>query len=332
MSEDPKDKTPSKLKLSRDVKNAPETEVTKTQPSVKLKHTVDAERNTASPAAPTPAPTPEQAPAPAQTAADASAPSVTAPSADITKKGFDPKNPFGNATKDDEISQPTGEPTELPSPPAPSDNDEDSARIEAAVNSLNATSARPLPVPQPAKTSIVPSLIIILLLMLILFGAGFGLWKLLQSSDSSTAAAPSQPAQTSQPPSPIQRAKEAVSKVPLADVDAIIATQQSPALAQTPALAQAAAGGDTRPPAPPAAASAPTIQSAEAVRASVSKYLSSVHIGGLRQGERPMVIIEGQTFLVGDTVQPETGLKFDGMRDGRLAFRDTHGIVYLKSF
>ena len=72
--------------------------------------------------------------------------------------------------------------------------------------------------------------------------------------------------------------------------------------------------------------------SIESSKQSVSQYLSGIHIGGVRKGDRPMVLIQGTRFLVGDIIQPETGLKFDGIRDGRLAFRDSHGIIYLKSF
>jgi hypothetical protein len=64
----------------------------------------------------------------------------------------------------------------------------------------------------------------------------------------------------------------------------------------------------------------------------VTEYLSSVHIGGMRQGERPMVILDGATYQQGDVVQEATGLKFAGFRNGKLAFRDGKEIVYLKSF
>jgi hypothetical protein len=43
-------------------------------------------------------------------------------------------------------------------------------------------------------------------------------------------------------------------------------------------------------------------------------------------------MIEGERFVVGDIVDSGTKLKFDGLRDGRLAFRDSYEIVYLKSF
>ena len=75
-----------------------------------------------------------------------------------------------------------------------------------------------------------------------------------------------------------------------------------------------------------------TIGSAESSKQSVIQYLSRIRISGVRQGERPIVIIEGQSFYVGDIVETEYGLRFDGIRDGRLAFRDSHGIIFLKSF
>ncbi|MFP4261265.1 MAG: hypothetical protein ACLFS1_09320, partial [Opitutales bacterium] len=64
----------------------------------------------------------------------------------------------------------------------------------------------------------------------------------------------------------------------------------------------------------------------------VSDFLSKAHISGVRTGERPMVLINGATHTPGDLVEPETGLRFSGIRNGKLAFTDKNAVVYLKSF
>jgi hypothetical protein len=40
----------------------------------------------------------------------------------------------------------------------------------------------------------------------------------------------------------------------------------------------------------------------------------------------------GKTSHVSELLQAENGLKFAGLRDGRLAFRDQNEILYLRSF
>jgi hypothetical protein len=67
-------------------------------------------------------------------------------------------------------------------------------------------------------------------------------------------------------------------------------------------------------------------------KAAISEFLSSVHIGGVRDSDRPMVIVDGQSYLAGDVLMDETGLTFAGVDEGKLVFHDDLGIVYLKSF
>lgn len=185
-----------------------------------------------------------------------------------------------------------------------------------------------------ASSSLLPSVLVLLILLLVLAGAGYGLWKVLQTPEDPaaettevTAEAPTEDSNTKK--GPIQKAKDAIAKVPVADVEDITGSS-APDLANEKTIEEAPPAETAE--ATPVVAETVPIGSAESSKQLVSQYLSGIHIGGVRKGERPMILIQGESFHVGDVVHSETGLKFDGLRDGRLAFRDSHGIVYLKSF
>lgn len=326
MSDDSNDNPPSKLKLSRDLKDQVQPEAPQAPPAMKLKRVTQNQE------------------APASAPSSDSQPADDAPPAPEAKPSFDLKNPFGDAIKKDdvikkgEIQKPASPPPELASPPTPEVDDGSGAKLEEAISSLEAEEAK-----NTGKGSLMPSIIVILLLLLIVGGASYGLWKVLQptgtSEDAATAAVADEAPAQQRSKNPIEKAKDAIAKVPVADVETITATKPTreppqevpddappvatPPVATPPSktLAQVA----------PSQVNAPT-GTLESNKQSVSGYLSTIHIGGVRKGERPMILIEGERFLVGDVVHAETGLKFDGIREGRLAFRDSHGIVYLKSF
>lgn len=305
MSDESKDHPPSKLKLSRDLKAQEAPEADKAPPSIHLRRKEPAEEPPVVAAMPTPP--------------------VDATS--TQKADFDPNNPFGDAIKEGEIKKMPRPPPELRSKPAPKMDDGSGAKLEEAIQSLSSDDDA------GSKNSLFSSIFVILLLLLVLAGAGYGLWKVLQPTEDTPPAdtAESKPAETASLKGPIQKANDAIAKVPVADVEAI--TADSPP-AEVPMdvpvdvrlEAERAKAETTR--AKPVA----RIGSIESSKQSVSQYLSGIHIGGVRKGDRPMILIEGQSYHLGDVVQPETGLKFDGLRDGRLAFKDSHGIVYLKSF
>lgn len=321
MSDEPKDSQPTKLRLSRDLKPQDEPK-TETPPSMKLKRRE-------------PAQTPEDA------AEDATEdkPKAPHPSEPVkpdaetagaeNQPSYDPANPFGDAIKQGEIKKTSSPPQKLRSKPAAEFDDVSGTNVEAAIDSLDQKEE------DAAQNShnLLPSIIVLLVLLLILAGAGYGLWKVLQSpTETDSGETTELPASEAEAPKkgPIQKAKDAIAKVPVADVEAIT-TQEAP---KPPADESSADPAPTNvtveenfTPAPP-----PNANSIEANKQSVAEYLSGIHIGGMRKGERPMILINGESFLVGDVVQTETGLKFDGLRDGKLAFRDSNGIVYLKSF
>ncbi|MGZ0710251.1 hypothetical protein ACWPKO_18130 [Coraliomargarita sp. W4R53] len=343
MSEDSKDNPPAKLTLSRGLKAQADTEaakvkadakiakVSKPAPAMKLKRREELPKSSAS--APGEAPTATKS---AQT------PPLSDEAPAQKKPSFDPKNPFGNSIKAGEIKAPIQSPSdqhEQHESPTLGLDDGSSvkaakavkcAKVEQAINSLNSEEE------QVQSKSILPSVIIIIILLIILAAAGFGLWKILnlsQDVDASTAAVTSAESAESSatapkaPKNPIEKAKAAIAQVPGTDVDAI--TQEPSAPVSLPAIIAETEVTATLPVVPE-----PDVPNSiiETNKQAVSQYLSNIHIGGLRKGERPMVILGGERFDVGDIVQAETGLKFDGLRNGRLAFRDHHGIVYLKSF
>ncbi|MGJ8638160.1 MAG: hypothetical protein ACSHYA_02100 [Opitutaceae bacterium] len=64
----------------------------------------------------------------------------------------------------------------------------------------------------------------------------------------------------------------------------------------------------------------------------VTQYLSSIHIDGVRTGSKPKVMIDALSYNIGTVLDEATGLSFEGVRDGKLLFKDRNGILYLKSF
>ncbi len=333
MSDDSKDNPPSKLKLSRDLKAQADKEETKAPPSLKLRRKESTNETPPPPPAAAPSTaslsnTPEAPEAPeAQGASEASPPSSSPSSPPPSQKTYDPEKPFGDIIKEGEIKKPKTPPPELPSKPAPRIDDGSGAKVEEAINSLN-TEAR--------QSSFLPSILVLLLLLLVLAGAGYGLWKILQAPEapapSTASEASTKTAPDSEASGPIQKAKAAIEKVPVADVDAITgetADNESTTAAALTAPDKEAAPAQAVQALPPAHSPINSIEDSKKI---VSQYLSSVHVGGVRKGERPMILLDGRSYLLGEVVHPESGLKFDGFRKERLAFRDSHGIVYLKSF
>ena len=77
---------------------------------------------------------------------------------------------------------------------------------------------------------------------------------------------------------------------------------------------------------------APTNQASVPSENGAASFLTSAHIGGVRAGDRPKLIMNGESYVPGDLVDDRFGLRFVGIRDEKLAFKDENGIVYLKSF
>lgn len=362
MSDDSKENPPAKLRLSRDLRPPSQPEEAKSEntkagdaekkPRIQLKRRAERE--------PEASPPEENSPKPVSETSDQSSKSETG----TENPGFDPTKPFGHAIKRNEIRRPTtpggpntpGGPSEpqnprpQPPPQAPPPlrgNPGSGLKVEEAIHSYQKEEAV-----ATNHHSILPSVIVILLLFGLLGGAGYGLWLVLQSPSEQNAGEVANDPATGDPArsNPIERAKAVIKKIPVAELEAVTNDLDGKTPDEKRAeIAQEAQGGEpvseNFEPAllapkveakleevsdPPPAS--PTNKAIEANKQNVSLYLSNVHIDGVRTGEQPVVMIKGQRYVVGDLLHPETGLKFDGLQKGRLAFRDRHGIVYLRSF
>jgi len=267
------------------------------------------------------------------------------------KSGFDAADSFGEGIKAGEIKDAANNESGLTpksTTEAPIQSEKrDALQIQKetqAPTEPRAAGISPDEDPPAAKNSLLPSLLVIVLLLVILAGCGFGIWWILKPSGSESetvseaspgAASASEATSTQAVSGPIQKAKDTLNQLPLPELDAIKSTgdpsptDKSPTAVKTPAKPI-----EETPPAKEAATQT-TSKNSELVEKSqqeVSAFLSDMHIGGLRQSANPMILIDGQNYQVGDIVHEATGLKFIGLRKERPAFRDRHGVVYLRSF
>ncbi len=256
------------------------------------------------------------------------------PATPVAPTTFDPRKPFNDALPPQrEEEQPAGQhrnPPELPSKPAPQIHDGSGAKLEESIERLEKET-------HPNNT--LTSILIVAVLLLILAAAGGGIWWVLKSP-AETKTAPPAPTSAithaapvkSKISTPITKAKAAIDSVPVAEVPELdtnsdaspVATAPPPEPAPTPTADKTAPipEEETAPPAP----------AATDLRDTVSTYLANVHIGGVRNGVRAKVMIDGESYEIGDLIDENTGLKFAGTRDGRLLFKDRNGILYVKSF
>ncbi|PXA03610.1 hypothetical protein DDZ13_11560 [Coraliomargarita sinensis] len=339
MTEENKDSPPPKLRLSRKPKdtdaaepqNKPEPKkASEPAPDLKLK------RPSPEPKKPEPKkPEPKPSVPPMETPPE-SVPEKPAPNP-AEEKPYDPENPFAGI----EIKKPKKEerpPPDLPSKPAPADDDGSGQKVEEAISQIGE---------EKKSRGVLTSLIVIFILLAILGGAGFGLYYILKSPAETTdesikpeeqaSSAATEEASGGKPSGPIAKAKEAVANMQDPEKSlAEVSTTPAPE-ASTPE-----AGDDAETPEPTEAVEDNATEAVKAPSTSaeidpaqtqaVSEFLQTAHIGGVRTGDRPKVILNGKSYNNGDLVDADTGLSFIGFRDKKLAFRDEQGIVYIKSF
>jgi hypothetical protein len=238
----------------------------------------------------------------------------------------------------------TGSPTESERSPPPIPQHPATADAEPTARPTGSS----LP-PQESSHSVLPSLIVVGLLFLLLGGAGFGLWKILISDEPARtvdSGEPDEAREAAKAMNPIERAKESIAGVSQLDMDDLTGetegtgeTSISAGDASTPVPEEGRSSAHASPAGEPVIEEAESLgvraasnAAVEATKTAVSEFLVALRIGGMRRGERPMILIDGRVYKVGDTVQTETGLKFDGIRNSKLAFIDQNDIVYLKSF
>ncbi len=310
MSDETEEKRP-RLQLSRDLKT-PETEApketaapTEAQPAPKKlqisKPTVDSDSSNA--AVPQP---PSQSTASQSTAPSDKGSGDTPPPPPIPKRVAPPPTPQ---------AAPQAEP------------------IDSTLEQLEGS--------QKSNSTLI-SILMFFVLFLILAAAGGGIWWVLRApADSETPntatvtsdTTVSAPVATPDQATPIARAKAAIASVPVAEVPdfsvvPVTPAQPAPLAQPQPQVAppQAAHQKIERPaPQRPARASSELQQT-------VTAFLADIHIGGVRSGTNPRVMINGESYNPGDLIDETTGLTFAGIKDGRLLFKDRNGIYYAKSF
>lgn len=331
MNEEHKDSPPPKLRISREPRNekteaqakaVPE-KAAEPKPDLKLKRPSTEPQSTEPPKAEPKEPTPSIK---SPDGIPEDKPSVRP----TDEKPFDPENPFAGI----EIKKPKtpAQPPELPGKPAPPEKDGSGRKVEEAIDRIGE---------EKKSHGMLTSIIVIILLLAILGGSGYGLYYVLRNpSDntdvSATTEKKAQPEVTKKESGgllsgPIAKAKETIASIPNSE-DALEEKEASAPVVQAPEKTKPpvpAAPTETTSVAPPKAES-PAVKAPQT--SAVSEFLQNAHIGGVRTGDRPKLILNGQSYNQGDLVDPDTGLRFAGMRDEKLAFRDARGIVYLKSF
>lgn len=188
------------------------------------------------------------------------------------------------------------------------------------------------------------SIFVIVLLLALLGGSGYGLYYLLmplsETSDEVTTTEQTSPdphEETAEPQhnktslsQPIAKAKAVVAEIQEQDPETAWQESEAEAVPPAPVVNDTLSGIEPESVQAKPQALAPQMDNTQ--KTSVSEFLKKAHIGGMRTGDRPKLILNGKSYDQGDLIDPTTGLRFIGFRDKRLAFQDGQGIVYLKSF
>lgn len=153
------------------------------------------------------------------------------------------------------------------------------------------------------------SILIILFLILILGAAVAGIWFVLGSDSKETSPAKTESSETAEAPAQSPK-KEPAHKLPLQEAMEII----------NPVTDEKSTSSKE--------AMAPRL----GLQESVTEFLNTVHIGGMRSGANARVMLNEVTYQVGDIVHVPSELRFEGIQDGRLVFKDKNGVLYMKSF
>jgi len=339
MTEENKDSTPAKLRLTPKPKDhkaeAQSGEGNEPKPDLKLKRPSERPQSPVSEAPKPEAPKPVNSPAeeptpPIERPTQAEKPSVQP----TDERPFDPENPFAGI----DIKKPNTEsadrpPPELPSKPAPSQKDGSVRKVEEAIDRIG---------DEKKNHAILTSLIVIGILIAILGGAGYGLYYILNSPAETTAADSRPEQQTAAEDNgedsegllsgPIAKAKATIATIPDSG-DWQEEKEEATSIVAEKTVEQElsnhepeAAGTSVR----DSEASPPPMDSSKTD--SISEFLQNAHIAGVRTGDRPKLILNGKNYNKGDLIDPDKGLRFIGIREKKLAFRDARGVVYIKSF
>ena len=187
-------------------------------------------------------------------------------------------------------------------------------RISEPVAKKVDETVRRMPSP-PKKDNPLGSILIIAALLLILAAAGGGIWLLLSGDETTVSEEEATPLEPS-PTNPVERAKTTIATVPEHNLDAMLEVEATPRMPE----ASVQVAEELKP------------TQLENHKESVSQYLQTVHIGGLRTGVRARIMLDGKNYDLNDMVDDATGLTFIGTRDQKLRFKDRNGVIYVKSF
>lgn len=251
---------------------------------------------------------------------------------------FDPENPFQGITDTPKKEYRDAAPPELPSRPASIVSDGSGEKLEEAIKQIGDEAEE-----KKSMSGLLTSLVIIFILIAILGGTGYGLYYVLKSPGESGEPSSAKTSETTDTEGDsggflsgsITKAKAAITKKTGNDAsaaeDADLAEELAPSV-QTAEDATAEATKTTETTKTAETAKTNQESAATATESSVAEFLKTAHIGGVRTGERALLILNGESYKKGDLIHPEYGLRFIGFRDEKLAFRDDKGIIYIKSF
>ena len=187
--------------------------------------------------------------------------------------------------------------------------------------------------PAPEKDGPLGSILIIAALLFILAAAGGGIWFLLKSNEPESTDDATTTLEAS-PSNPVERAKATIATVPDRNLDSVLEAEATPdkSAASAPVAPVAPVAKPTQVTQVAKPTQVPQVTQPKSLKETVSQYLQNVHIGGIRSGPRARIMLDGENYNINDTVQTTTGLIFIGIRDQKLLFKDSNGIVYVKSF
>lgn len=247
------------------------------------------------------------------------------------EQAFDPENPFLGAATEPEPKKSPLSPPNLPDNPVPVQKAPPPQKLPQSLEEFD---------DEKKHKGLLSSILIIFALIIVLGACTYGLYYVLRSPSQDSNAKASTEAAI--PPEPVEKESGSVLSRPIAKAKQVVAEMQDPERAWTEAEAPAPAEElsqelDDAKPAEPAeiiepvpVVSPPSVNSSHT--SEVSEFLQKAHIGGVRTGERPKLLLDGQSYDLGELIDPATGLRFIGLRDKKLAFQDAQGVVYIKSF
>jgi len=220
------------------------------------------------------------------------------------------KIPAHSIKKEPEPKQsppPQSSPPKIPKQPAGNASDEVGAKVEKSADYLE----------EKESSNLLSSILILFALIALLGGSGFGLYYILKSPADDVATADTPGTSGGSLSGPINKAKDVAAK------KAALVESASPVIEADDSTDSNVDEQTVEPPDPDGSGDS---------KQTASDFLTNASLGGVRSGDNAKVILNGESFSKGDLVETNTGLRFIGIKDKKLVFRDANGTVYIKSF